>query len=55
MPEERLPWGQTIVSGMQHGVAMAGGTAIAPIKTLGQSSGMKWVEQGRLPLAADNR
>jgi putative pyrimidine permease RutG len=20
MPEERLPWGQTIVSGMQHGV-----------------------------------
>ena len=21
MPEERLPWGQTIVSGMQHGVA----------------------------------
>src|SRR2546430_12448859 len=30
MPEERLPWGQTIVSGMQHGVAMAGGTIIAP-------------------------
>src|SRR5262245_30734894 len=23
MPEERLPWGQTIVSGLQHGVAMA--------------------------------
>jgi putative pyrimidine permease RutG len=31
MPEERLPWGQTIVSGMQHGVAMAGGTIIAPL------------------------
>jgi hypothetical protein len=29
MPEERLPWGQTIISGMQHGVAMAGGTIIA--------------------------
>jgi putative pyrimidine permease RutG len=26
MPEERLPWGQTIISGLQHGVAMAGGT-----------------------------
>jgi hypothetical protein len=22
MPEERLPWGQTIVSGLQHGVAI---------------------------------
>ena len=31
LPEERLPWGQTIVSGMQHGVAMAGGTIIAPL------------------------
>src|SRR5436305_374385 len=31
MPEERLPWGQTIISGMQHGVAMAGGTIIAPL------------------------
>jgi xanthine/uracil permease len=30
-PEERLPWGQTIVSGLQHGVAMAGGTIIAPL------------------------
>src|SRR3984893_12170438 len=30
MPEERLPWGQTIVSGLQHGVAMAGGAIIAP-------------------------
>ena len=31
MPEERLPWSQTIVSGLQHGVAMAGGTIIAPL------------------------
>jgi putative pyrimidine permease RutG len=31
LPEERLPWGQTIVSGLQHGVAMAGGTIIAPL------------------------
>src|SRR6516164_6143869 len=31
MPEERLPWGQTIVSGLQHGVAMAGGTIIGPL------------------------
>src|SRR5215472_2393180 len=31
MPEERLPWGETIVLGMQHGVAMAGSTIIAPI------------------------
>jgi putative pyrimidine permease RutG len=31
MPEERLPWGQTIFSGLQHGVAMAGGTIIAPL------------------------
>jgi putative pyrimidine permease RutG len=30
-PEERLPWGQTIVSGLQHGVAMAGGTIIGPL------------------------
>src|ERR1700745_191418 len=30
-PEERLPWSQTIVSGLQHGVAMAGGTIIAPL------------------------
>jgi putative pyrimidine permease RutG len=29
MPEERLPWGQTIVSGLPHGVAMAGATIIA--------------------------
>jgi uracil-xanthine permease len=31
MPEERLPWGQTLVSGLQHFVAMAGGTIIAPL------------------------
>jgi len=31
MPEERLPWDQTIASGLQHGVAMAGGTIIAPL------------------------
>src|SRR5215475_6867297 len=31
MPEERLPWSQTIVLGLQHGVAMAGGTIIAPL------------------------
>src|SRR6478736_381667 len=31
MPEECLPWGQTIVSGLQHGVAMAGGTIIGPL------------------------
>jgi len=31
MPKERLPWPQTIVSGLQHGVAMAGGTIIAPL------------------------
>src|SRR5215831_4002938 len=31
MPDEWLPWGQTIVSGLQHGVAMAGGTIIAPL------------------------
>jgi uracil-xanthine permease len=31
LPEERLPWGQTIVSGLQHGVARSGGTIIAPL------------------------
>jgi uracil-xanthine permease len=31
MPEERLSWSQTIVSGLQHGVAMAGGTIIVPL------------------------
>jgi putative pyrimidine permease RutG len=31
MPEERLPWGQTIIFGVQHVVAMAGGTIIVPL------------------------
>lgn len=31
MPDERLPWGQTLVSGLQHGVAMSGATIIAPL------------------------
>src|SRR5262245_32357598 len=31
MPDERLPWGQTIVSGLQHWVSMAGGTMLAPL------------------------
>jgi putative pyrimidine permease RutG len=31
MPEEHLPWGQAIVSGLQHGIAMAGGTIVAPL------------------------
>src|SRR6516164_10199961 len=31
MPEERLPWGQTLVSGLQHGVAMSGGTITGPL------------------------
>lgn len=31
MPEERLPWAQTIISGLQHCVAMAGATIVAPI------------------------
>src|SRR5690349_5341715 len=31
MPEERLPLGQTIVSGLQHCVAMSGSTIIAPL------------------------
>ncbi|WP_374632055.1 solute carrier family 23 protein [Ferrovibrio sp.] len=30
-PEERLPWPQTIVAGLQHVVAMFGATALAPI------------------------
>ena len=30
-PEERLPWSQTIVLGIQHVVAMFGATALAPI------------------------
>jgi uracil-xanthine permease len=31
LPAERLPWGQTIIAGLQHGVAMAGGTIVAPL------------------------
>jgi putative pyrimidine permease RutG len=31
MPEERLPWAKTIISGLQHSVAMAGATIVAPI------------------------
>src|SRR5580704_1791051 len=31
MPDERLPWGQTLVSGLQHGVATAGSPIIAPL------------------------
>ena len=31
MPEERLSWGQTVVSGLQHCVAMSGSTIIAPL------------------------
>ena len=30
-PDERLPWGKTIVLGIQHVVAMFGSTALAPI------------------------
>jgi len=30
-PEERLPWGQTIASGLQHSVAMSGATIVAPL------------------------
>lgn len=30
-PDERLPWGQTVIVGIQHVVAMFGSTALAPI------------------------
>ena len=30
-PEERLPWGQTIISGLQHSIAMSGATIVAPL------------------------
>ena len=30
-PDERLPWGQTVVVGLQHVVAMFGATVLAPI------------------------
>lgn len=31
MPDERLPWGETTVMGMQHVLAMFGATVLAPI------------------------
>ena len=31
MPEERLPWGNTIAMGMQHVLAMFGSTVVAPL------------------------
>jgi putative pyrimidine permease RutG len=31
MPDERLSCSQTIFSGLQHGVAMTGGTIVAPL------------------------
>ena len=30
-PDERLPWAQTTVMGMQHVIAMFGATVLAPI------------------------
>src|SRR5262245_30850357 len=30
-PDERLPWGQTIVAGVQHVIAMFGATVLMPI------------------------
>jgi putative pyrimidine permease RutG len=30
-PEQRLPWGQTVVAGLQHVVAMFGATVLAPL------------------------
>jgi hypothetical protein len=30
-PDERLPWGQTIVVGVQHVIAMFGATVLMPI------------------------
>jgi putative pyrimidine permease RutG len=30
-PDERLPWGQTILVGLQHVLAMFGSTVLAPI------------------------
>src|SRR5690606_8585296 len=32
-PDERLPWGQTILVGIQHIIAMFGATVLAPILT----------------------
>ncbi len=31
MPDERLPWGQTIIAALQHGIAMSGATIVAPL------------------------
>ena len=31
MPDERLPWGQTIIASLQHGIAMSGATIVAPL------------------------
>ncbi|HEX5499212.1 MAG TPA: solute carrier family 23 protein, partial [Thermomicrobiales bacterium] len=31
LPEERLPWGQTIALGAQHVLAMFGSTVVAPL------------------------
>jgi uracil-xanthine permease len=31
MPDERLPWGPTIVASLQHGIAMSGATIVAPL------------------------
>ena len=31
LPEERLPWGQTVLMGVQHVVAMFGATVLAPL------------------------
>src|SRR5262249_29593910 len=30
-PDERLPWGQTIVAGMQHAIVMFGAAVLAPL------------------------
>ena len=30
-PDERLPWGQTALMGVQHVIAMFGATVLAPI------------------------
>ena len=31
MPDERLPWGQTFIASLQHGIAMSGATIVAPL------------------------
>ena len=47
MPEERLPWGQTIVSGLQHGVAMAGGAS--RLSNPGKSSALPRIPSATRP------